>query len=190
MIRNAWIIRMHECCTREACNLTKVHWVYWVVALMQQETRQHGTLPTHCIAALVVSQPIRLTMNSRWFAIWPEAPVTATLTVFCHALVRFGSSCGHNTARQPARWHQRSNSSSKCKFESSPHILCVVGQLEDTILLQLLMFCCVAACCRGCHGNSWCLSTNQSGPTGADPLGPGSQARLPCIIEKTEFPSA
>jgi hypothetical protein len=35
-------------------------------------------------------------MNSRWLAIWPDAPVTATRTVFCHALVRLGSSCGRS----------------------------------------------------------------------------------------------
>lgn len=37
------------------------------------------------------------TMNSRWLAIWPEAPVTATRTVFCQFWVREASSC---------RWQQ------------------------------------------------------------------------------------
>lgn len=33
-----------------------------------------------------------LTIKSRWLDIWPEAPVTATLTVFCQFFVSEGSS--------------------------------------------------------------------------------------------------
>ena len=33
-------------------------------------------------------------MNSKWFAMLPEAPVTATLTVFFQEAVRLGDSCG------------------------------------------------------------------------------------------------
>lgn len=36
--------------------------------------------------------PMGLTMNSRWLAMLPEAPVTATWMVFFHVCVREGSS--------------------------------------------------------------------------------------------------
>ncbi len=39
-------------------------------------------------------------MNSRWFEIWPAAPLTATLIVCFHVAVSRGSSCGSTRVRQ------------------------------------------------------------------------------------------
>jgi hypothetical protein len=96
-----------------------------------------------------------LTMNSRWLAIWPEAPVTATRTVFCQFLVREGSSCSqqHQQAPKSASCCKKHMGSGEEALPARPGITyvgSVVCQLEDTILLQLLVL-----LGRGCVG-CWC----------------------------------
>lgn len=95
-------------------------------------------------------------MNSKWLAIWPEAPVTATRTVFCQLSVRDGSSCADqqpNSSACSAEQGHHAQLKGTAGNSAAAHIGGVVRKPENTIFLQLLMFSCGRA---GCGGYSGC----------------------------------